>query len=419
MRHRGSLGGGARDSDLVGETKRRRLGIARRLSRAAKAMALGGLLVSGLLYVLYPVSGMPLPGSFLALAAIASLCASPVVGLSGMLLRLGGLRRKGVLQYDSRGAGLLRPDGTTRWLGHVVSGVMAPATGRVDVQLQLVGGDELSVWVRDEASADALLDLAGVGSERRRTRVTWAGLGRRIGSGAVGFVVAFVATMAIALSLPRPFSVPALFLAFLAPFLAAGASSRWFAWRELEVAADGIAWCYYGRRTLVPLREIASVDVRGEGLVVGLVDGSDRRFSIGRPGLAEGLRRRVQDALSAAPRGRGNPAPFRRGEQSFAQWVEQMQVILRKGSTHRERPVGMDDAVAVLEDPNAEPEARVGAAIALGQVDRPALAARVRVLTDNCVSPKLRVALDGASRGEVDEEIVEDARREMRLLRRV
>src|SRR5690606_9002718 len=122
--------------------------------------------------------------------------------------------------------------------------------------------------------------------------------------------------------------------------------------------------------------------------------------------------------LSAEGRGRGNPAPFARGEQSFAQWVELMQALLRKGSGHRERPVGVADAVAVLEDPNAEPEARVGAAVARGQVDRPALAARVRVITDDGASPRLRVALDTASRGEVDEEVVEGAGQEMRLLGR-
>src|SRR5690606_31546668 len=109
----------------------------------------------------------------------------------------------------------------------------------------------------------------------------------------------------------------------------------------------GIAWRYYGRRRLVPLREIANVETRDEDLVVGLVDGSDRRFSIGQPGLAEGLRRHVETVLSAEGRGRGNPAPFARGEQSFAQWVELMQALLRKGSGHRERPVGVADAVAV------------------------------------------------------------------------
>jgi hypothetical protein len=70
--------------------------------------------------------------------------------------------------------------------------------------------------------------------------------------------------------------------------------------------------------------------------------------------------------------------------------------------------------VRVLEDAEADPDARVGAAVALAQLDEPALVAKVRVVAERCVSPRLRVALEDAARDALDEEVVEAARTELR-----
>jgi hypothetical protein len=361
---------------------------------------------------------MPVGLSLVALSMIGALCASPLVGLAGMLLRLGGLRREGTLERDARGLVLKQPDGRDSVLGvDLASGVVAPSPGRAEVLLELADGSELSVLVADEASADALLDLAGVGPEQRRTRVTWGSPGLRLAYGAFGFAVTFVAGAIALVSIPEPWNTPFLVLAIVAPFVTAGWFSHFFAWREIEVGTDGIAWRYRGRRKSVPLSEVRRVEVLGNDLVVGLADGTDRRFTISRRGLAEGLRRRIESMLAAVARREDRQSLFARGEHSFTAWVERMRGLLHRGSAHRERPVDVADAVAVLEDPGAEVETRVGAAIALGRADA-SQAARVRVVAETCVSPKLRVALESAVRGEVDEEVLEEAGRELRSTHR-
>jgi hypothetical protein len=403
---------------IAGRVRRRMLGWARAVSRAAKGMALGGVIGAGLLFTAYPDGSMPLSLSFVAVGMLAALFASPIVGAVGALLRLGGLRREGTLRRDARGLVLERPDGRVSVMAaRLASGVVVPSRGRVEVLLQLEDGNELSVLVGDDASADALLDLAGVGPEQRRTRVTWGNAWRRLGAGAFGFLATLLAGATIFAMVPPQWDVLVMFLTMVAPFATAGGFSRWFAWRELEVGTDGIAWRYRGRRKSVPLSDVRRVEVLGDDLVLGLADGTDRRFSISRRGLAEGLRRRIEAVLAAVGRGEGRQSLFARGEITFSAWVERMQGMLRKGGTHRERPVDVGDALAVLEDPHAEVETRVGAAIALGRADA-SQAARVRVVAETCVSPKLRVALESAVHGEVEEEALEEARRELRLAHR-
>lgn len=405
---------------LLGRARRSLVGAARWVSATAKGMALGGFGLASVLFLLFPAPGvLPAPLALVALGAIAAMLASPFVGVVGMLLRLGGLRREGEVHHDARGLFITRPDGRQWVLGaNVASGVVVPSKGQFDVQLRFVDGNEASILVRDEATADALLDLIGVGPEQRRTRVSWASLPKRVAAGVAGAVTGLTLATALLMIAPEPFNVPAVFFWFMAPFLAPPLFAKWLAWRDLEVGTDGIAWRYGRKRDFVPLGRVSGVDVQGDDLVVRLVDGTDRRFTISKDGLAEGLRRRVEALLASVGDGLDRQALFARGEQTFAQWVERMRGLLKQEGTHRSRPVQAHDAMAVLEDPQADPDARVGAALALGHAEGPAAAARVRVVAETCVHPKLRVALELAAQGEVEEEVVEDVRRELRLARR-
>jgi len=354
---------------------------------------------------------LALPG----LAALFGLLVSPALGLLGKLLRIGGLRREGVVKFDERGL-VLEQEGVARHLGYAVaSGVIAPRDGGWDVQLRLKDGNAVSVLVDDEASAEALLDLVGVGRERRRTKVRWAKLRHRLSAGVVGVGVGLIAGLTAILSTPEPLMVLAVVAGFVLPFLVPGQLSKVFAWREFEVGADGIAWRYWLRRKVLPLSEVRAVTARDGQLIVRLTDGTDRRFEIPTEGVAEGLRRRIEDALAAMGGAQGRATLFARGDLAFNEWVARMRSLLSSGGAFREAPVHVEDALRVLEDADAEPDLRVGAALALHETERPELAARVRVVADNCVSPKLRVALQGAASGAAHEEVVEAAQHELRL----
>lgn len=398
---------------IFGRARRRLTGVAKWVSRIAAGMAVAGALGFGLLAALYP-EGAPMPDVVLmhALGSMGALVLSPVIGLAGRLLRVGGLRREGQLVVDGRGLVLVSEDGTARVLAQrVESGVIVPKDGRFDVQLRAASGNAVSVIVEDEASAEALLDLVGV---ERRTKARWAKLGARLGAGALGAFGGLVAGMTILLNVPEPLTVLGAVAFLTLPFLVPGPLSTLLAWRELEVGADGIAWRYWLRRKVLPLAEVQGVAARHGQLIVRLADGTDRRFEIPTDGLAEGLARRIEDALARMGGARAKAPLFARGELAFAEWVQRMKGLLGRDTAFRAAPVVVDDAVRVLEDAEADPDARVGAAVALSQLAEPALAARVRVVAESCVSPKLRVALEDAARDALDEEVVEAARAELR-----
>jgi len=393
---------------------RRWLGIARRLSIAAKAMAAGGASAFAAA-VLYPGQA---PGilAMLGLAGMAAVLFSPVVGLTGMFYRQGKRRRDlGTLSFDGRTLELIGDDGLRSGLSSDMrSGVITPVGDDFDVILRLGDGNELSLLVDDLATAERLLDLVGLSHESRRTRVRWGTSAARLFFGGVGFAVTFVASWGITLSLPRDINVAACGLAVVAPFLAAGALSQLLAWREVEVGTDGISWKIHGKRSFLALRDVARVSVVEDTVIIHLVDGTDRRFDVTRPGYAEGLRIRIASVLEELGGSRGKHTLFGRAEDSFAAWKERMRTVLDRGPGFRQQPVDVEDTVRVLEDPSADAEMRIGAALALRELGDPAMATRVRVVADTCVSPKLRVALSAAAEGELEEDVVIAAREEMR-----
>lgn len=399
------------------KVRRRLLGVARWVSRSAKLMAVGGTVVFGGLIGLFP-SHAPAPLAVLGLAGLAAMLLSPLVGVIGMALRVGGLRRDGELRLRDRLLELVLNDGRVRRLGaDPRSGVVMPRDTGSEVLLRLADGNELSILVEDEATAERVLDLADVGPKERGTRVRWAPLASRFGFGALGFIAALVAGFALILNTPQPWAAFAVYLAFVMPFIAATALSQLMAWREVEVGTDAITWRVHGRRTVLPMRSVRSAEVRGEALVINLVDGTSRRFDITRRGLAEGLRHRIEWVLAELGVARGKQSLFAWTGDSFQEWKDRMHALLDRGSGFRDLPVDVMDTLGVLEDPNAEPEMRVGAALALARLDEQELADKVRVVADTCVSPKLRVALAAAAGGDVEEEVVEAAREELRGMR--
>lgn len=403
---------------ILGRAKRWRRGLARRFFRYARRIGIGSVLTIGALMGLFPGSA-PVAVSLLAIAAFYGLMAAPALWLAGLVARSAGFRREGALGFDE-GALTLERDGEVRRLAvSVQSGIMLPKAKGFEVRFQLDGGDEISVFVHDEASANALLDLAGVGREQRRTHVRWARMFNRLASGFAGLTVGSMTLLFLLALLGRTQAPGAVqsavtLLGFAMPYVLAGASSRLFAWRELVVGTDGVSWKRNGRRHFVPLREIDGVMVHQGSLVLTRDDGSKTwiRVDADDPGLADALNGRIRKALAEVGRAGGKLTLFTRGDRSFDDWMASVRDLLKKGRGFRDIAVHAEDALAVLTDPAADPESRVGAALALERTEEPALIAKVRVAADACASPKLRVALEDALTGELEEETVEAAQDE-------
>jgi hypothetical protein len=107
-------------------------------------------------------------------------------------------------------------------------------------------------------------------------------------------------------------------------------------------------------------------------------------------------------------------APFRRAaDASLETWAQELQQALAHEGSFRQATLRREDALHVVEDPRAHPEARVGAALALRQHGTATDRLRVRVAAEGTVHPKLRVALTHALAGEVEEEEIEAAAQEV------
>jgi len=97
-----------------------------------------------------------------------------------------------------------------------------------------------------------------------------------------------------------------------------------------------------------------------------------------------------------------------RGGRSIAEWKEAVRRVALSDAGFRQQPLRHDDFERVLADPTAPADRRVGTALALRALDERA-AVRIRVAAEGSANERLRVLLEAASDGEVDEDALADA----------
>ncbi|HEY2365201.1 MAG TPA: hypothetical protein VGH87_02405, partial [Polyangiaceae bacterium] len=93
-----------------------------------------------------------------------------------------------------------------------------------------------------------------------------------------------------------------------------------------------------------------------------------------------------------------------RGGRAIDEWMKALAAIANPKASYRAPSVPVESFWRVLEDPAADPTARVGAAMALRKQLDDEGRARVRVVAENSAHPKVRVALDALA-GDRDEEL--------------
>jgi hypothetical protein len=106
------------------------------------------------------------------------------------------------------------------------------------------------------------------------------------------------------------------------------------------------------------------------------------------------------DRLLGALERRGRPVPV---------WKEDLRRLAQAEGGFRQQAIGREDFERVLADPSAPADRRVGAALALEATVDETAKDRIRVAAAASASPPLRIALEAAADGEVDEEAVDEA----------
>lgn len=233
--------------------------------------------------------------------------------------------------------------------------------------------------------------------------------------GCVSGIVALGASMAlvVTLCLHADYSHPFV-LGMLAPAAVAGIPLLLARLRthSITCGAEGlyvrrlVAPWLFGRR-MIPWNELASAEGIGE-TTIALV--SKRRRRDYELGSAEDLARLVQNvreraSLPSAERDANIGALLARGAQPTEAWLASARKQGAPGNeSYRATTLPEDRLWAVVEDPGADPTARVGAAIALRTQLRIAeVGQRIRVAAGTTALPEVRDALS-----EIAEEEDED-----------
>jgi hypothetical protein len=195
----------------------------------------------------------------------------------------------------------------------------------------------------------------------------------------------------------------------LACFIAVKATAQ----PEVTIGTDGLSIKRAFQETFVPFEELAEIRPAGLGLLVRYRSG--RTFTIFSPaGVGperfEALMLRIREVSAARVDGRQPALELldRRG-RSVPEWRAALADLGRRGTSYRAAGLSVEDLEAVIGSPDASPERRLAAAVALRAAAPRASASLIRVAASQCASQRLRVALEKVGDGEDDSAALSEA----------
>lgn len=365
------------------------------------------------LIVLHPHGSPPAEPTIMAL--VASTWLGPLAAIASRALGRRRVRAR-ELRVTADRLVVVAEDGVERaWArGEIVQGV---ELGARDVALELASGAKLELALERDGDGARVLDAIGLGPTQRRAVFRWRRTFERLLGGVaglsvlVGLLAVFPSPPLLALLCPMFAGVPWLFAGWLGGILSE---------RSIEIGADALR--ARGRLTTVLARfaELEAVRVvetaRGGRLelvfrdgrrVQALLDPDDDR-------MRAAVLARIEAARAAAAsreEGQRLAELLGRAGRSLSELREVAANVLGAAIGFRDASVTESEVAALLDDPQAGAAQRIAAAIALAGQSQ-AGPARVRVVAERCASPKLRVALEAAATGALDDGMLAAAEEE-------
>ncbi|HEY2370050.1 MAG TPA: hypothetical protein VGH87_26815 [Polyangiaceae bacterium] len=305
--------------------------------------------------------------------------------------------------------GTLSIDGRVRF-SKIGSAYLQPRDGMPPNVRVSNGLDAIDVSVGDEAGALELLRALGTDPERSvsRFRVYEGIFANKRAQTAVTMVVGIGAVNALSLLPPGIKGVGFFALAVLTVLNALRST--------VLVGPDGIlvvsSWRF--ARKFIGFANIAHATTGQWGVTLTLQSGKtiELRTTAGpkaKDETRDALLARVNAgiaALASREPSVDTATLVARGGQALDEWMKRLTAIANPATSYRALAVPAESFWRVLEDPAADPTARVGAAMALRQRLDDDGRARIRVVAENSVHPKVRVALDALA-ADRDEELRE------------
>jgi hypothetical protein len=372
-----------------------------------------------------------------------TVCWGPIVllGASAVLIgRQHGAPVVGARRRGARGALCVDPSGVEVEIGgsrtsfaraDICGGWTETYRDREEVVLETRSGVVVRASVGDIGQARAVLRAAGVAPEQRavaiRLGVAAAGGMRAVLVFLVLIVAGVTATLIAGVVIeigsglkdhnPRDFPTAAL-LALLA--VMAG-SALWalltpLLTTTLRIGTDGVVIQRLWHRRFLSRATITSAGEREDRLVLWQRSGVPVTLRTSGRAEATAVAQRIREALAdRGDPGAGSTALARldRHGRSVADWLREARTLGAARAGYREAALDRRDLLDVLEDATAPPERRIAAAAALGAGEGE-VRTRVKAAAETCADPRLRVAIEAAGAGEIEEAQIEEAVRAAR-----
>jgi hypothetical protein len=287
------------------------------------------------------------------------------------------------------------------------------------VEIELVNGDVLVARLVEPGLARAVVQALGYNPGGARVHATLAKPTRRLLHpllGIVSYALAASTVFLLAGTFDRheATAIPQAIYPLIALALYAGLR-RLFRAPELTVGDDGLLLKTRWSERFVARRDLALAGAAGAGLVVETRQGG--RFALDGLLLDDGRRaaivRVLEDRAGVATASADRFSHYERAGRPLAEWRAHLGRAMHEAS-YRANAATVDEAAAVLRSPEASPEQRVGAALALRVAGHPT--ARIRVAVEGAVDAATREALEAVVDSD-DDATLEQALRRLPLSR--
>jgi len=404
-----------------------------------KRMAWFGIAVSTAMIFAWPFATIGLGlDRFLASGA----CLAPVAGLVAAVMSLaalhgdavaGSARKSGApgkLEIGADGRIVVEVSGDRRIFGkQELDGGWVESSGEHhSVVLRTRSGAVVIVDVPSAAAANELLHAAGVAPEQRAVAIPLGGAEPRASRRMLAVLAMVVSAFTLPFLLyPLGAAVAALARGSLAGLsdalvsavaAALGAFALFMVVKPLitstvVIGIDGVTVVTLGRRRFFSFATTRSVRAVDRTLSLEQNHGTPIRLSTSGPEEAMAVATRIREAMAAGERTRvsGNLERLDRRGRSLGAWREELLSMARENRGYRETAFGNRELLQVVEDARAGAERRIAAAAALSAAEDPDVRQRIRVAIDACADERLRIAIDKASAGDVEDEAIEEALR--------
>lgn len=293
-----------------------------------------------------------------------------------------------------------------------VEGWHSPEARRVCLRRR--DGNIVSADVSDADAAATVLQRMGVDASKRTMRM-------RLGS--VGFLNAVVwllgPVFAVYLGeaignrvgMPNALSLPIAAVIFLIEFLLV---QTLFGPEQLVLGADGVILEKRSGRRFVPYKDLQSISTSDSRVTLRLNNGKKVRAKARHLGQEEQdiIKQRIREALALRDERSADLAAFAaldRGQRDIKAWGEALQGIFSKGGGYRQAKLTLEQVAAVLVDPVAPVDRRIGAAMVLSQSGDGEAKSKIRAAIESSVNRKVRVALEAIERGDLENAAIEEA----------